>query len=100
MLFRIVIVIVNRIFLYHVVQLYCRTGPRTNSMADREEHKASMAPLADGDAPFRSINTAFADGNRGFQAGAITGHVNAEIHHYAPGRSWTGPTSHYGELDR
>jgi hypothetical protein len=47
--------------------------------------------LADGDASSRSINTTFADGNHGFQAGTITGHVNAEFHHYASGRSSARP---------
>ncbi|GAB7336903.1 hypothetical protein MBLNU13_g01181t2 [Cladosporium sp. NU13] len=44
-----------------------------------------------GDAPFRSINTTFADGNHGFQAGTITGQVNTEIHHHAPERAETPP---------
>ncbi|GAB7336900.1 hypothetical protein MBLNU13_g01179t1, partial [Cladosporium sp. NU13] len=44
----------------------------------------SSTSLADGVAAPRSINTTFAGGNRGFQAGTITGHVNAEFHHHAP----------------
>ncbi|GAB7336927.1 hypothetical protein MBLNU13_g01769t2 [Cladosporium sp. NU13] len=44
----------------------------------------SPTSLADGVAAPRSINTTFAGGNRGFQAGTITGHVNAEFHHHAP----------------
>lgn len=45
----------------------------------------SPTSLADGVAAPRSINTTFAGGNRGFQTGTITGHVNAEFHHHAPG---------------
>jgi hypothetical protein len=31
------------------------------------------------------INNTFADSNYGLQAAVITGHVNAEFHHHAPG---------------
>jgi hypothetical protein len=46
-----------------------------------------MTSLANGGNALQAINNNFAEGNRGFQAGAITGHVNAEFHHYAPGVS-------------
>ncbi|GAB7336874.1 hypothetical protein MBLNU13_g00433t3 [Cladosporium sp. NU13] len=52
----------------------------------------SKNPLVDGETPFRSINTTFADGNHGFQAGTITGPVNALFHHDAPERAETPPT--------
>ncbi|GAB7336885.1 hypothetical protein MBLNU13_g00805t2 [Cladosporium sp. NU13] len=52
---------------------------------------ASTSSLTAGDAPFRSINTTFADGNYGLQAGTITGHVNTEFHHHAPERAETPP---------
>jgi hypothetical protein len=56
-------------------------------------------PLANGDAPFQTINT-FADGNYGLQTGINTGHVNAVFHQYAPGRLWRRPTSHAAERER
>jgi len=46
-----------------------------------------MTSLANGGKTLQTINNNFAEANRGFQAGAITGHVNAEFHHYAPGVS-------------
>ncbi|GAB7336862.1 hypothetical protein MBLNU13_g00427t2 [Cladosporium sp. NU13] len=54
---------------------------------------AMMSPtsLADGDAPSRSINTTFADGNHGFQAGTITGPVHTEFHQHAPEAPETPP---------
>lgn len=46
-----------------------------------------MTSLANGAAPLQNTNTNFAEGNYGFQAGTITGHINAEFHQYAPGVS-------------
>ncbi|KAM0688913.1 hypothetical protein Q7P36_010989 [Cladosporium allicinum] len=51
-----------------------------------------MTFLANGGNALQAINNNFAEGNRGFQAGTITGHVNAEFHHYAPERPETPPT--------
>lgn len=54
----------------------------------------AMTSLVRSNAQPQIINTTFADGNRGLQAGTITGHFNAEFHHHAPGRPSTRPTSH------
>jgi hypothetical protein len=43
------------------------------------------APSVENRALPQTINNNFAAGNYGFQAGTITGHVNAEFHHHAPG---------------
>jgi len=46
-----------------------------------------MTSLAYGGNALQAINNDFAEGNRGFQAGTITGHVDTEFHYYAPGVS-------------
>ena len=53
-----------------------------------------MTSLAHSNARPQIISTTFAGGNRGFQAGNITGHVNAEFHHHAPGSFLTRPELH------
>jgi hypothetical protein len=52
------------------------------------------APPTNDKALPQPINNTFADSNYGLQAAIITGHVNAEFHHYAPGVSQTQPASH------
>ncbi|GAB7335948.1 hypothetical protein MBLNU13_g08192t2 [Cladosporium sp. NU13] len=49
-------------------------------------------PLAVGDTALATINTIFADGNHGLQAGTITGPVNTEFHQHAPEAPETPPS--------
>jgi hypothetical protein len=53
------------------------------SVENRALSGEDEAPPTDDKALPQPINN-FAAGNHGFQAGAITGNVNAEFHHHAP----------------
>ena len=92
------------VLLYHLCVCYARSNTTEAEAASASTSQLSvllnaMASLADGNASFQAINTTFADGNRGFQAGTITGHVNAEFHHYAPGRPSALPASHAAKCE-
>ena len=55
------------------------------SVENRALSGEDEAPLTNDKALPQFINNTFADGNHGFQAGIITGHVKAEFYHHAPG---------------
>lgn len=64
-------------------------GLSTKMNAPSIENKAlsgeEEAPPTNDKALPQPIHNTFAAGNHGFQAGTITGHVNAEFHHHASG---------------
>jgi hypothetical protein len=55
------------------------------SVENRALSGEDEAPPTNDKALPQPVNNTFADGNHGFQAGIITGHVKAEFHHHAPG---------------
>jgi hypothetical protein len=76
-------------------------GLPMNMNAPSVENKAlsgeEEAPPTNDKALPQPVNNTFAHGNYGFQAGVITGHVNAEFHHHAPGRPPARPELHAAE---